>query len=105
MSGSRWYNYYSGQFKRYCYFTKWGYNNFLNPQSITGQGDKERQYSQQSALIAKQKKKNIKINAEKALNPKIEEFKAYLEVVYKDTHPTAYYLVNPEKVFGFMSKK
>ena len=32
----------------------------------------------------------------------MEEFKACLEAVYKDTHPTTYHLVNPEKVFGFM---
>ena len=77
-------------------------NNFPNPRQISGEGDEERQYSQQSALIAQQKKRHTKSNTEKALNPKIEEFKAYLEAIYKDTHPTTYHLVNPEKVFGFM---
>ena len=61
-------------------------NNFPNPPSTTGQGDQERQYYQQWAIIDKQKRRNVKINTEKALNPKIEEFKAYLEAVYKDTY-------------------
>ena len=76
--------------------------NFPNPSTTTGGINEERQYSQQSAIIAEQKKRHVKVNTEKALNPKIEEFKAYLEAIYKETHPTTYHLVNPEKVFGFM---
>ena len=45
-------------------------NNFPNPPSTTGEINEERQYSQQSAIIAKQKKRHVKVNTEKAKTSK-----------------------------------
>ena len=68
----------------------------------TESSTKERNYTAQTAVVAEQKRNNEGANTKKAFDPKIAEFKSYLECIYRAEFPDTWFLTNPEKVFGFM---